>query len=180
MASILKVNEIQNSGGTNSLPIHKLLGPTAHYRSVIFPSNSSGTWQWDNSGGTLDFPVNVGNQITFTTATDNSGSGILNYSTVFTLSGFEVGGIYQIDAHMSHTRSSHGSISDIRLDFKEDGTVIAKGVASTPTQKLTNLAFTLIRDYTTAVPSSIQLQYGSNTSNYPVTVGSGFTVRRIA
>ena len=178
--SQINVNTIAKADGTNSLPIHKLLGPTAHYRSVIFPSNSSGTWQWDNGGGTLDFPVNVGNQITFTTTTDNSGSGILNYSTVFTLSGFEVGGIYQIDAHMSHTRSSNASISDIRLDFKEAGTVIAKAAASTPTQKLANVAFTVIRDYTTAVPSNIQLQYASNTSNYPITVGSGFTVRRIA
>ena len=178
--STLNVNTIAKADGTNSLPIHKLLGPTAHYRSVIFPSNSSGTWQWDNGGGTLDFPVNVGNQITFTTATDNSGTSFLNYSTVFTLSGFEVGGIYQIDAHMSHTRSSNASISDINLNFKESGAIIAKGLASTPTQRYANLAFTLIRDYTTAVPSSIQLQYGSNTSNYPVTVGSGFTVRRIA
>ena len=81
---------------------------------------------------------------------------------------------------MSHTRTSSGSISDIRLDFKEGSSVIAKGVSSTPTQKYTNLSLTLIRDYTTAVPSSIQLQYGSNTSNFPVTKGSGFTVRRIA
>ena len=178
--STLNVTNVAKADGTNSLPIHKLLGPTAHYRSVIFPSNSSGVWQWEGGGGTLDFPVNVGNQITFTTAYDNSASGNLNYSTVFTLSGFEVGGIYQLDAHMSHTRTSSGSISDIRLDFREAGAIIAKGVASTPTQKYANLAFTLIRDYTTAVPSSIQLQYGSNTSNYPVTVGSGFTVRRIA
>lgn len=178
--STINVTNVAKADGTNSLPIHKLLGPTAHYRSVIFPSNSSGTWQWDNGGGTLDFPVNVGNQITFTSAADNSGSGNLNYSTVFTLSGFEVGGIYQIDAHMSHTRTSSNSISDIRLDFKEAGAVIAKSVTSTPTQHYTSQAFTLIRDYTTAVPSSIQLQYGSNTSNYPVTVGSGFTVRRIA
>ena len=178
--STLNVTNVAKADGTNSLPIHKLLGPTAHYRSVVFPSNSSGVWQWEGGGGTLDFPVNVGNQITFTTAYDNSASGNLNYSTVFTLSGFEVGGIYQLDAHMSHTRTSSGSISDIRLDFREAGAIIAKGVASTPTQKYANLAFTLIRDYTTAVPSSIQLQYGSNTSNYPVTVGSGFTVRRIA
>ena len=81
---------------------------------------------------------------------------------------------------MSHTRTSSNSISDIRLDFKEAGAVIAKSVTSTPTQHYTSQAFTLIRDYTTAVPSSIQLQYGSSTSNYPVTVGSGFTVRRIA
>ena len=178
--STLNVTNVAKADGTNSLPIHKLLGPTAHYRSVVFPSNSSGVWQWEGGGGTLDFPVNVGNQITFTSAYDNSASGNLNYSTVFTLSGFEVGGIYQLDAHMSHTRTSSGSISDIRLDFREAGAIIAKGVASTPTQKYANLAFTLIRDYTTAVPSSIQLQYGSNTSNYPVTVGSGFTVRRIA
>ena len=178
--STLNVTNVAKADGTNSLPIHKLLGPTAHYRSVVFPSNSSGVWQWEGGGGTLDFPVNVGNQITFTSAYDNSASGNLNYSTVFTLSGFEVGGIYQLDAHMAHTRTSSGSISDIRLDFREAGAIIAKGVASTPTQKYANLAFTLIRDYTTAVPSSIQLQYGSNTSNYPVTVGSGFTVRRIA
>ena len=178
--STLNVTNVAKADGTNSLPIHNLLGPTAHYRSVVFPSNSSGVWQWEGGGGTLDFPVNVGNQITFTSAYDNSASGNLNYSTVFTLSGFEVGGIYQLDAHMSHTRTSSGSISDIRLDFREAGAIIAKGVASTPTQKYANLAFTLIRDYTTAVPSSIQLQYGSNTSNYPVTVGSGFTVRRIA
>ena len=178
--STLNVTNVAKADGTNSLPIHNLLGPTAHYRSVVFPSNSSGVWQWDGGGGTLDFPVNVGNQITFTSAYDNSASSNLNYSTVFTLSGFEVGGIYQLDAHMSHNRTSSGSISDIRLDFREAGAIIAKGVASTPTQKYANLAFTLIRDYTTAVPSSIQLQYGSNTSNYPVTVGSGFTVRRIA
>jgi hypothetical protein len=178
--SQVNVNTIANASGTNSLPIHKLLGPTAHFRSVIFPSNSSGTFSWDGASGTLDFPVNVGNQITFTSAYDNSGSGILNYSTVITLSGFEVGGIYQIDAHMSHTRTSNASISDIRLNFKEGSSIIATGVSSTPTHKLTNLAFTLIRDYTTAVPSSIQLQYASNTSNYPVTAGSGFTIRRIA
>ena len=178
--SQINVNTIADSSGSNSLPMHKLLGPTAHFRSVVFPSNSSGTWQWDGGGGTLDFPVNVGNQITFTSAYDNSASGNLNFSTVFTLSGFEVGGIYEIQAHMSHTRTSSGSISDIRLDFKEGSSVIAKGVSSTPTQKYTNLSLTLIRDYTTAVPSSITLQYGANTSNYPVTVGSGFTVRRIA
>lgn len=178
--SQINVNTIADSSGSNSLPMHKLLGPTAHFRSVIFPANSGGTFSWDGAGLALDFSVNLGNQITFTSAYDNSASGNLNYSTVITLSGFEVGGIYEIQAHMSHTRTSNASESDIRLDFKEGSSVIAKGVSSTPTQRYTNLSLTLIRDYTTAVPSSITLQYGTNHSNYPVTAGSGFTIRRIA
>jgi len=178
--SQINVNTIADSSGSNVITYNKILGPSAHFRSVIFPQNSGGTYSWDGVTGTLDYSVNVGNGITFTTSNDNSGSGELTYTTVFTLSGFEVGGIYEIHAHISTTRTSNASVTTPSIHFREDSSIVAKAIGSMYTQTYANAGLSLILNYTSAVPSSVQIQFGANHSNYPTTKGSGFTVRRIA
>ena len=181
--SQINVNTIADSSGSNAITYNKILGPSAHFRSVIFPENNGGTYSWDGSSGSIltpDYSVNIGNGITFTVSNDNSGSNELNYTTVFTLSGFEVGGIYEIHAHINTTRTSNASVTTPSIHFREDSSIIAKAIGSMYTQTYSNAGLSLIRDYTSAVPSSVQLQFGANHSNYPTTKGSGFTIKRIA
>jgi len=181
MASELGVQTIQHTNGTDALTIDssgQLTVSNLDYLGVVFPSATTQTTASVDSTG--DLYQNIANNLSVSSfnAGEDSGEFFTNYSQ-HTITGFS-NGIYEFNLHMSMDRTSHASEIQIVVALYEGGTKIVQNFNEGATQGYSSASLSVIRDYTTTIPSSVILYFESDKSNYLVQRGCGYTIKRIA
>jgi len=174
MASIIGVETLQHTNGTTAITIDSnglALPSVLDYRSVVFP-NSATTSQNTITDSNID--SSLGSTITATLSSSAGGLGSLTDATI----GGLTNGIYEFHIFASHDRTGHASTTDLRVQLLEGGSQIAQAISTGFTQKYVNTSLSVIRDYTTTLPTVV-LRFDSSVSNYPSIRGSGFVVKRI-
>ena len=185
MASILKVNEIQHTGGTSAMTIDSngFITPSRlEYRSVAWPKSTFAAAYQNMTTAYID--TDNGNGITFTLSAASGGLGNLVDFDIDV--GTLTNGLYEINAFMSHDRSSNASESQIWLHLIETtsgaGTVnVLQARDTTPTADYAAVSISGIRDYTSEIPTLVRFRFEANHGYSPLTnAGCGFTIKRIA
>jgi len=149
------------------------------YVSVVFPSGSNAIPS--DIDATSDFATYLTNNLTvsgFEVAQSGGDIFSLHYSHQ-AISGI-TSGVYEFNVFFSMDRNSNSSRIQIAIFLEEDSTKVAYNYDETTLQGYGGCAFSVIRDYTSSVPSSIKIGFESDKSNYLVPKGSGYTVKRIA
>jgi len=181
MASELGVQTIQHTNGTDALTIDssgQLTVSNLDYLGVVFPSaTSQATGSVDSTG---DLYQNIANNLSVSSfdAGEDTGEYFVNY-THHTISGFS-NGVYEFNLHMSMDRTSNASEIQLAVALYEGTTRIVHNFSEGFTQGYTSASLSVIRDYTTTIPTSVKLYFESNKSNYLVAKGCGYTIKRIA
>ena len=180
MASELGVQTIQHTNGTDALTIDssgQLTISNLDYLGVVFPS--APTQQPASVNSTGDLYQNIANNLSVSSfsAGDNSGEFFTNYSQ-HTITGFS-NGVYEFNLHMSMDRTSNPSEIQLVVALYEGGTKIVQNFSEGFTQGYSSASLSVIRDYTTTIPSSVILYFESDKSNYLVQRGCGYTIKRI-
>ena len=181
MASELGVQTIQHTNGTDALTIDssgQLTVSNLDYLGVVFPSAiTQPTASVDSTG---DLYQNIANNLSVSSfnAGEDGGEYFTNY-THHTISGFS-NGVYEFNLHMSMVRTTHASEIQIVVALSEGGTKIVQNFSEGFTQGYSSASLSVIRDYTTTIPSSVILYFESDKSNYLVQRGCGYTIKRIA
>lgn len=181
MASELGVQTIQHTNGTDALTIDasgQLTVSNLDYLGVVFPSAVNDTPGSIDATGT--FSQYVKNNLSTSAFSSGSDTGeyFVNY-THHTISGFS-NGVYEFNLHMSMDRSSNPSEIQIAVALYEGTTRIVHNFSEGFTQGYSSASLSVIRDYTTTIPTSVKLYFESDKSNYLVSKGCGYTIKRIA
>jgi hypothetical protein len=182
--SQINVNTIANLSGTTAMTVDSngFITPNRlEYRSVAWPTSSFSAAYQDMTTAYID--TDNGNSITYTLSAAAGGLGnIVDFDIdVGTLTN----GLYEINAFMSHDRSSNASESQIWLHLIETtsggGTVnVLQARDTTPTADYAAVSISGIRDYTSEVPTLVRFRYEANHGYSALTnAGCGFTIKRI-
>ena len=182
MASELGVQTIQHTNGTDALTIDssgQLTVSNLDYLSVVFPSN--GTSAPDVIDATSDFSVYLKNNLSVSAfeADQSNGDVFGAHRTHHTISGFS-NGIYEFNVFFSMDRTGHASIIQIATFLEEDDVRITQSFGETETQGYDACGFSVIRDYTSSIPTAVKINFESDKSNYLTNKGCGYTIKRIA
>jgi len=181
--SQINVNTIADVSGTTAMTIDSngFITPNRlEYRSVAWPTSSfSGSYQQMT---TSYIDTDIGNGITYTLSAAAGGLGNLvdfdiDVSTI-------TNGLYEINAFMSHDRSSNASESQIWLHLIETTSAGSNNALqardTTPTADYAAVSISGIRDYSSEIPTLIRFRFEANHGYSPVTpAGCGFTIKRI-
>jgi len=176
MTSVLKVDTIQNSSGGTASATGLGIG-ASDYLSVVFPA--SGSTSVSSIDSTSDFSSYATNNISVSSvASGSSGADVFTYFTQHTLSGL-TNGVYEFNVHFSMDRTSNASIIQLVIYLEEDGTKEVYAYDETVTQGYGACSFSVIRDYTSSLPSSILIGFETDKDNYIVPKGAGYTIKRL-